>query len=261
MTKDKQPLDPAIRHLLWDACYNAREVGGYPTQDGGEIAWRTLVRTDNLSRLSSAGQATLIEYGVRTIIDLRHPSELAMEPHAFITPFITPGGRADALVYYNLPLINFEDEVWQTESPKTPTTPGYYCLTLDIFKPQVRAIMQAVAATKEGSVLVHCHAGKDRTGMVLALLLALAGVSYEIIATDYALSNHYLQPWYQQLLAQHVHDPERQKQLTEDFKTLPEFMLEVLAYLDAQYGSVHEYLVATGLTQPEIEQIRQRLRA
>ena len=201
-------------------------MGGYPTQDGGSIAWKRLVRTDNLSRLTPAGQAALISYGVRTIIDLRHPNELAMEPHAFLSP----ANRTNSLLYHNLSLIDFDSEMWQTESPKTPTTPGYYCLTLDLFKPQVRAIMQAVIATTEGSVLVHCHAGKDRTGMIVALLLAVAGVSHELIAADYALSNQYLQPWYQQLIAAQAHDPERQKQLTEDFKTDPEFMLAVLAH-------------------------------
>lgn len=244
------------RRLHWDACYNAREVGGYPTQDGGEIAWQRLVRTDNLSRLSTAGQAALVAYGVRTIIDLRDPSELAMEPHAFIK---SPGGD-DALVYYNLPLINFKDEVWLREISPTTATPVYYCLTLDIFKPQVRAIMQAIAANSSGSVLIHCHAGKDRTGLIVALLLALAGVDDAIIAADYALSNHYLQPWYQQLMAQHAHDAERQKQMTEDFKTLPEFMLTVLAHVDQHYGGVREYLQATGLTTQEIAQIQQRLR-
>lgn len=257
MPQETQFPDPTVRRLLWDACYNAREVGGYPTQDGGEIAWQALVRTDNLSRLTADGQAALVAYGVRTIIDLRDPSELAMEPHAFITPL---GGK-DGLVYYNLPLINFNDEVWLREITHTTATPVYYCLTLDIFKPQVRAIMQAVAATATGSVLIHCHAGKDRTGIIVALLLALAGVDHAIIAADYALSNHYLQPWYQQLMAQHTDDAERQKQMTEDFKTLPEFMLTVLAYVDQQYGSVREYLLATGVTASEIEQIQQRLRA
>ncbi len=257
MPKATQLPDPTVRRLLWDACYNAREVGGYPTQDGGEIAWQTLVRTDNLSRLSADGQAALIAYGVRTIIDLRDPSELAMEPHAFITPL----GCGDTLVYYNLPLINFKDEVWLKEISNTTATPVYYCLALDVFKPQVCAIMQAVAATPTGSVLVHCHAGKDRTGLIVALLLALAGVDYEIIAADYALSNHYLQPWYQKLMVQHADDAERQQRMTEDFKTLPEFMLTVLAYIDQHYGSVREYLLATGLTAPEIEQIQQRLRA
>lgn len=257
MPNEPQFPDPTVRRLRWDACYNAREVGGYPTQDGGEIAWQALVRTDNLSRLSVDGQAALIAYGVRTIIDLRDPSELAMEPHAFIT---LPGDD-DALNYYNLPLINFKDEVWLREISHTTATPVYYCLALDIFKPQVRAIMQAVAATATGSVLVHCHAGKDRTGLIVALLLALAGVDYETIAADYALSNQYLQPWYQQLMAQHPHDAERQKQMTEDFKTLPAFMLTVLAYIDQHYGSIREYLLATGLTAQELAQIQQRLRA
>ncbi len=109
MTEATPLIDPVSRRLLWDACYNAREIGGYPTADGGEIAWRRLVRTDNLSRLTAIGQAALVDYGVRTIIDLRDPSELAMEPHAFLTP----SDQAGAPAYYNLPLIRFDDPGWQ----------------------------------------------------------------------------------------------------------------------------------------------------
>ena len=255
MQENKEPFVAADRRLLWDACYNAREVGGYPTQQGGEIAWRVLVSTDNLSRLTASGRAALIDYGVRTIIDLRDPSELTMEPH-FFTAAIEP---VNAPVYYNLPLIRFADEAWQKKVAHDPATPDFYCLTLEHFKPQVAAIMRTFLATSEGSVLVHCHAGKDRTGLVVALLLAVAGVPEQVIAEDYALSNHYLQPWYQQLFVEQAHDPAKQAQLTADFATFAEYMLTVLAYLDQQYGGVYPYLLATGLTEQEIAQIRQRL--
>lgn len=247
--------DEANRRLLWDACYNAREVGGYPTQQGGQIAWRVLVRTDNLSRLTASGRAALIDYGVRTIIDLRDPSELAMEPHFFITatdPIKAP-------VYYNLPLIHLADEAWQQKVAHDPATPDFYCLTLDHFKPQVASILRTFLAADEGGVLVHCHAGKDRTGLIVALLLAVAGVPDDVIAADYALSNQYLQPWYQKLFAEQAHDPAKQQQLTADFATFSEYMLTVLAYLRQQYGGVHAYLQTTGLTAQEIAKIRQRL--
>lgn len=252
---EKRAISAADRRLLWDACYNAREVGGYPTQQGGQIAWRVLVRTDNLSRLTAGGRAALIDYGVRAIIDLRDPSELTMEPHFFTTA--TDPGKAP--VYYNVPLIHLADEAWQKKVAHDPTTPDFYCLTLDHFKSQVAAIMRTFLATSEGSVLVHCHAGKDRTGLVVALLLAVAGVPEEIIAEDYALSNHYLQPWYQQLFTAQAHDPAKQAQLNADFATFAEYMLTVFAYLSQQYGGVQPYLLATGLTAQEIAQIRQRL--
>jgi len=202
MTEPTSPLDPSSRRLTWDACYNAREVGGYPTADGGTLAWRRLVRTDNLSRLTPFGQAALVEYGVRTIIDLRDPSELAMEPHAFLTP----STLATAPAYYNLPLIRFDDQGWQATTQTLVSAP-------------------------------------------------------DLIAQDYALSNHYLQPWYDGLLAQHADDPERQARMRADFKTQPQFMLDVLAHLDARYGGIRGYLLAVGLTEPAIEQIRTRLRA
>ncbi len=121
--------------------------------------------------------------------------------------------------------------------------------------------MRAVVATGEGSVLIHCHAGKDRTGLVVALLLAVAGVDPALIAHDYALSNHYLQPWYDAMLAQHADDPARQKRMLADFNTQPQLMLDVLAHLDTHYGGICGYLLAVGLAEPEIAQLRTRLRA
>src|SRR5437773_1835440 len=71
------------RYLAWDACHNAREVGGYPTESGGRIRRRALVRSDNLHFLTPDGQAALRSYGVRTIIDLRLAHELERHPNPF----------------------------------------------------------------------------------------------------------------------------------------------------------------------------------
>ncbi|MDQ3248326.1 MAG: tyrosine-protein phosphatase [Chloroflexota bacterium] len=255
MTNERFELASQGRRLAWDACYNAREVGGYPTSNGGTVAWGRLVRTDNLSRLTPAGQAALIEYGVSTIIDLRDPSELAMEPHAFMQA----AREAGAVSYHNLPLMIFDDTIWLKTIKEIDTTPGYYCATLDYFKPQVAAILQTVADAGVGGVLVHCHAGKDRTGLVVALLLGVAGVAPALIAEDYAVSNQYLQPWYARMLAKHADNPARQQRMAADFKSSPEFIMQVFAHLDQAYGGVNAYLLATGLTQAEIDQIHNRL--
>ena len=71
---------PAARRLAWDACHNARDVGGYPIAGGGRTGWGRFVRADNLRRLSAAGRAALLASGVRTVIDLRSPFELGIDP-------------------------------------------------------------------------------------------------------------------------------------------------------------------------------------
>ena|SRR6266542_4116145 len=68
------------RVLNWDACLNARDLGGYPTGDGGQTRWGVCVRADTLSRLTSVGRTALLDYGVRTIIDVRRADELQVDP-------------------------------------------------------------------------------------------------------------------------------------------------------------------------------------
>jgi protein tyrosine/serine phosphatase len=134
-----------------------------------------------------------------------------------------------------------------------------YNVMLERFSSQIVAIMQAVATAVPGSVLIHCHAGKDRTGLVIALLLALAGVPGQAIAEDYAASHLYLRPLYDAALAEAAGDPQRQALLAHHLGAKAETMLATLIYLEEQHGGVEPYLLASGLTAAEIKQIRYRL--
>ena len=129
---------------------------------------------------------------------------------------------------------------------------------LDHFRARVGAVVRAVAEAPEGGVLVHCFAGKDRTGIVAALALALAGVPRETIAADYALSDSYLQPLYDELLAV-VDDPAERERRALQYRSPPESILAVLDHLDARYGGVAAYLRAAGVTNEQLERIRVRL--
>jgi protein-tyrosine phosphatase len=104
-----------------------------------------------------------------------------------------------------------------------------------------------------------CHAGKDRTGIVAALLLALASVPYPTIAEDYALSAVCLQPLYDEQLRQEP-DPARRERMVTWMTTAPETMLAILAHLDAKHGGAEAYLLTSGLTGENLGRIRQRLR-
>jgi len=241
------------RFLAWDACYNARELGGYPAANGRQIRWRTLVRADNLHRLTPDGQAALCDYGVRTIIDLRLAHEVEMHPN----PFAAQQRVVDGPRYLNLPLHDPEADAAMS---KADSLQGEYIILLEMSNAQVAAVIEATAAAlKDGVVVIHCHGGKDRTGIVVALLLSLAGTLRETIIEDYVLSEAMLEPlhvaWLEEQSQIQGHPVDRPRWM----QSRPETMHGVLDFLDRAYGGAEGYLRAAGVTQTTVAQIRQRL--
>jgi protein-tyrosine phosphatase len=168
------------RYLQWDGCANVRDLGGLRTREGGVIRRGAIVRGDALDRLSAAGWAALEAHGVRTVIDLRNDDELADD--------LAP--RPPGLTTLHLPLDGVEDtEFWQDWHGRPEFgTPIYYRPFLDHFPERTAAVFTAIARAAPGGVAVHCGIGRDRTGLIAILLLALAGAGPDEIAADYALS-------------------------------------------------------------------------
>jgi protein-tyrosine phosphatase len=246
--------EPKQRHLAWDGCYNTRDLGGLPTVDGSETRWQVVIRSDLLSRLTEQGQQALLDYGVRTIIDLRASQEAQAEPSAFTTP--TTDLRAPT--YLNLPLEKYYPHVSALIS-KAETRAEVYCIILDYYPDAVVAVMQTIANAQPGGVVIHCHAGKDRTGIVVALLLSLAGVRSDAIAEDYAESQGRLWPLYEQQVAEAGGEAAIGLWL-KPTATLG-MMHTMLAHLEAKYGGVRAYLKAGGMADAEIECLARRLRS
>ncbi len=246
------------RRLEWDACYNVRDLGGYAAGDGRRTRWRAVLRGDNLCRLTPAGRAALLDAGVRTIVDLRSPSEVATFPH----PFGDSSARDLPLpiTYLNLPLLDEADDVGAVALRVAETVREQYVLMLDRYAVRMAAVLEAIASAPQDAVLAHCHAGKDRTGLVAALLLELAGVPRPTIAEDYALSDSYLQPLYAQLLTA-AHDDAARERLRRLLVSSRETMLSVLSYLDDRYGGPRAYLQAAGVTAGQFAHLRERLLA
>jgi protein-tyrosine phosphatase len=107
--------------------------------------------------------------------------------------------------------------------------------------------------------LFHCHAGKDRTGLIAALLLALAGVPEPTIAEDYALSQECLQPIYDERLSQE-RDPAQRARLARMFGSVPETMLGILEHLNTRHDGAERYLLAAGVAPADVERLRRRVR-
>src|SRR5947209_1953092 len=173
------------RRLEWDGCYNTRDLGGFRTVDGRGIRQYVLVRSDNLSRLTDAGWQALIAYGIRTVLDLRTTWERSIE----LSPYLH---RENSPVRsLHIPLLT-DDRVlgW----PDTSSIEDDYILMLHEARDGIRAIVQALAQAEDGGVLFYCHSGKDRTGLIAALVLAMLGVPADEVAADYALSLDCLRP-------------------------------------------------------------------
>jgi protein-tyrosine phosphatase len=237
------------RRLDWDGCVNVRDLGGHPTAEGGRTAFRALVRADSIRRLSDAGWDALAAYGVRTIVDLRFPVELEADP-----PRDVPVGVV------HVPLLDQHDEEARAAIDACSTTASAYLEMLERFRPNFARAIEAIAQAPEGTVLVHCAGGKDRTGLVVALLLTLVGVPPEDIAEDYGLSARNLAPLSEQWVAESKDDAERELR-SRLVLGEPQTMLDVLAQLEVRYGSVRGYLLAGGATAEDIDRAGNRLLA
>ena len=249
------PPEVRSRDLTWDGLLNARDLGGHPTEDGAETRWGSVVRADSVRQLSDEGWRAVVDYGVRTIVDLRSDEELAEDPPAEL-----PVEAVHVSFFDNRP--DVFDQV-EDASAKAAThadaTRDVYLIFLEHFRPNVAAAVRAVANAPEGGVVVHCHGGKDRTGLVSAFLLRLAGVPIEEIAIDYSRSEERLRTRHEEWFAQAADEQELER-LHRISKTPASSMQQVLEELERRYGSIAGYLRAGGATDDELERARARLR-
>jgi len=237
------------RHLRWDACFNVRDLGGFPTRDGGTTRWRALVRADNICRLTHHGRTALARYGIRTVIDLRSKKELALEHDPFSRPELADVG------YVNLPQCS--DEFWAGWDPRMSGHEGDM-LTFETCQGNIAAMVTAIAVAPEGGVLIHCHAGKERTGLAAAVLLALAGVDRDAINADQVAGDVYLEPLYEAWLAQ-AEDPARRERGTAHLRLDHDQFRLTLAALDDRYGGAERYLLGCDVAPADLARVRERL--
>lgn len=233
-----------MRHLDWEGCFNVRDLGGLPAAGGRLTRWRAVVRSDDVDRLTAAGWSALSDYGVRTIIDLRNDDEW----QADIAP------RPASLETVRLPLDGLADtEFWEFWGNGLHGTPLYYPAFLERFPQRVAAVIAALASARPGGVLVHCGSGRDRTGLVAIVLLALVGVPARDIVDDHLLSTERLRlAWPALGIADQ--EPLIAKLLAEHGTTARDSLMATVESLDAE-----AYLRSGGATDASLSAVRGHL--
>lgn len=240
--------DSYPRNLGFSATYNFRDVGGYAGLEGRTVRWRRLFRSDALHRIGESDAAAFAQLGVRTVIDLRRPAEVEKFGRV-------PEGYG--LDYRHL-VLNHTD--WETISrddvPQDRWLADRYLNFAEDGHEAILASLRIIAEPSRAPVIVHCMAGKDRTGTVCALTLALLGVSDEDIAADYALTTAAMTSLTEYLMEKH---PAAVLGNEHMFESPPGAMLKFLADLRALHGSVENYVREIGLLDAEIDSMRSHL--
>lgn len=242
-------MDNWTRRVELDGCINLRDIGDYPTAEGRRTRRRFILRSDSLAKLPEASRRTLLQSGVHTIIDLRGEWELSKSP--------SPFAASSDVAYYNIPLLTVERPTWVPPSPHN--LDDLYCLWLEHCGEQLSIIMGILAESVEsrgGPVVVHCAGGKDRTGLVVALLLSLAGVQDQTIAEDYALTAIYAEPIMEELKRQAALLAPDENAARLWVESPPEAMLRTLDCLHEKYGGAESYLLSVGVSREQVDSLK-----
>jgi protein tyrosine/serine phosphatase len=244
-----------VTSLSWEGCLNVRDLGGLPTEDGRRTRLGTVVRSDNVRKLTDEGWRALAEHGVKRIVDLRWPEELAEDQPRDVdidVVHVSVLGQA-----YDRSYVAQLDAHLDSVDDVADHYVFAYVDWLERYRERFGRAFAAIAES-DGGVVVHCMGGKDRTGIVSALLLRLAGVGHREIGDDYAVTATNLAPSTSKWIPAIADEVERAKQ-TKLRDTPADAMVRVVHEIERRYGDVGAYLRAAGLTDGEVDRLRERL--
>jgi protein-tyrosine phosphatase len=238
------------RRIALDGCLNFRDLGGYPSADGRLVRWRTLFRSDTITEMSAADVARLRdELSIGEVIDLRSSAELEREGRGRLA--------AEPVRFHHVPLIESDATMRRMRDAGISLAERYLALAEETGERISRIL--TVVAEAEGPVLYHCAAGKDRTGLVSAVLLGVLGVAEAVIALDYAASETTLEAIIERLMRQEGYRQMIEALPPDTRRAGRETMEEFLAVLTRRYGSVEGYTRAAGVSAATLAALRERL--
>jgi len=245
-TAGPSPSDDTVdgspgRRVVLDGCVNFRDLGGYRTVDGHRIRWRRLFRADGLSRLSPTDREVLAGFGLATVIDLRTREEAETRGSFPVDDL--------PVTYLGLPLMDVLPT--ETELPAWHESSYVASRYLDMITASgttLAAALDALAVDGALPAVVHCSAGKDRTGVVSALVLAFLGIPDETIVADYAMSGPAMVHMLERLQAEYPESVEAVTRFAPAILNVaPETMVELLSSVRAAYGSYDGLVDALGV--------------
>ncbi len=238
------------RTIELDGCLNFRDLGGYPTHDGRTIRWGRVFRSDALHLLTASDVARLRdELCIGDVIDLRSTAELRAEGC---------GPLADeAIRFHHVPLFDGEMRDRREQSAAIDLADRYFLLA-EFAKEAIARVMTTLAETTAPAVY-HCAAGKDRTGVVSAVILGLLGVDDQVIVADYALTQDNLDQIIERLLSTTGYQTMLSALPPDTLHARPQTMSALLDKLRGKYGSMLGYAEAAGVPVAAIERLRRRV--
>lgn len=233
-----------------EGCLNFRDLGGYPTVDGWTVRWRQVFRSDALHHLTTLDVRRLTDaLRLRVVIDLRSSAELASEGRGRL--------GSEAVAFHHLPLFDAEDLNTEARSAVISLADRYYLLA-EFARERVGRVLRTLADADEPAVY-HCAAGKDRTGVVSAILLGLLGVPDEVIVADYVATQDNLDAIIERLMAAEGYQHMLAALPPDTLHAEPETMLGFLARLRERHGSLRGYALGAGLDEAALVRLTSRL--
>lgn len=249
---------------------NLRDVGGQPTEDGQQIATGVLLRSDNLQTLTESDLARLHELGLTDVIDLRSHVEVESEGPGPMT-------RIEDVTIHHHSLFREDEESlalargaaapakalpWVDTAPTVAVANAAASIYVSYLADRPDSVVAALReiADAEGAVLVHCAAGKDRTGTIVALALRLVDADRDAVIADYAASSEKAQAIVDRLMATDTYADNLRDRPIESHLSHPETMQAVLDHVEAEHGSVEAMLAPLGWTPDDTARLRRKLR-
>jgi len=235
---------------LRGAC-NFRDLGGYETTEGRAVRHGRAFRSDGLHRLEPHDEAELDRMGIGRVFDLRSDVELAKDG---VGSFARTHGHSHVPLVA-ISLSPFDPSIdWRTIDLQ-----DRYLEMLRAGGPSIRAVFEALAEPNAPAIVFHCTGGKDRTGVVAAVLLRTLGVRDDDVVSDYAESEHHLRDLLTRFRAELVDLGMDEAAIAYLTSSPPDRMRRTLASLDREWGSTGSYLAAIGVTPRVVDRLRANL--
>ncbi|HEY2213542.1 MAG TPA: tyrosine-protein phosphatase [Acidimicrobiales bacterium] len=229
-----------------EGAVNFRDLGGYETVDGQRTRWRVLFRADGLGELTEPDLAMMAQLGIRTVVDLRSGYEV--ENSRFNVD-------AHPVDFHHFPFIDALPDVQEWDRRPGLLAAQYKEMLVDAM-PQIRSALAVLAGPEAHPAVFHCTAGKDRTGLLSALLLSLLGVPEDVVVADYALSGEAMERLRAKLILKYPDGRDVIADIDEVFSADPVNMVGLFTFLRQQFGDIAGWASAAEVSDELVARLK-----